>query len=179
MLKRVEAPMPTHFKGPKRTIRALNAYINLARASDSVLGRISAQLEAQGLTMGQFGVLETLLHLGPMCQHALAEKLLRSGGNITLVVDNLEKDGWVRRERQKDDRRMIVIHLTQPGRRLIERVFPGHARAIEREMSNLAPREQEELRRLCRKLGRGDEKLRLETSKNKTKEEQHASNSPQ
>jgi hypothetical protein len=69
--------------------------------------------------------------------------------------------------------------LTQPGRRLIERVFPGHARAIEREMSNLAPREQEELRRLCRKLGRGDEKLRLETSKNKTKEEQHASNSPQ
>jgi MarR family 2-MHQ and catechol resistance regulon transcriptional repressor len=167
--------MPTHFEGSKNTVRALNAFINLARASDSVLRRISAQLEAQGLTMGQFGVLETLLHLGPMCQHALAQKLLRSGGNITLVVDNLEKHGWVRRERQKDDRRMIVIHLTQPGRRLIERVFPGHAAAIERELSSLAPREQEDLRRLCRKLGRGAENSHL--GKAKKKEKHHASNS--
>jgi MarR family 2-MHQ and catechol resistance regulon transcriptional repressor len=175
MFKRPKALMPTHFEGSKNTVRALNAFINLARASDSVLGRISAQLEAQGLTMGQFGVLETLLHLGPMCQHALAQKLLRSGGNITLVIDNLEKHGWVRRERQTDDRRMIVIHLTQPGRRLIERVFPGHAAAIERELSSLAPREQEDLRRLCRKLGRGAENSHLK--KVKGKEKHHASNS--
>jgi len=169
--------MPTHFRGSKSTVRALNAFINLARATDSVVGRISAQLEAQGLTMGQFGVLEVLLHLGPLCQHALAEKLLRSGGNITLVVDNLEKHGWVRRERQKADRRMIMIHLTQPGRRLIERVFPGHARAIEREMSSLDPREQEDLRRLLRKLGRSDETLHSKRSDKK--EKQHASNSTQ
>jgi MarR family transcriptional regulator, 2-MHQ and catechol-resistance regulon repressor len=169
--------MPTHFKGSRKTVRALNAYINLARASDSVLGRISAQLEARGLTMGQFGVLEALLHVGPMCQHALAEKLLRSGGNITLVVDNLEKHGWVRRERQQDDRRMIVIHLTQPGRRLIERVFPEHAGAIERELSNLGPREQDDLRRLCRKLGRGSQSSQSK-SPNK-KEKQHAANSTQ
>lgn len=167
--------MPTHFQGSKKTVRALNAFINLARASDSLAGRISAQLEAQGLTMGQLGVLEALLHLGPMCQRTLGEKLLRSGGNITLVVDNLEKRGWVRRERQKDDRRMIAVHLTQPGRRLIERVFPGHARAIEQELSVLDPREQEELRRLCRKLGRGGEV----THSKKLKEKQHAANSTQ
>jgi MarR family 2-MHQ and catechol resistance regulon transcriptional repressor len=176
MFKRIEALMPTHFEGPKSTVRALNAFINLARAFDSVLGRITPELEAQGLTTGQFGVLEALLHLGPMCQHALAQKLLRSGGNITLVIDNLEKHGWVRRERQKDDRRMIVIHLTQPGRRLIERVFPEHAAAIERELSSLAPREQEDLRRLCRKLGRGADNLDLKKTK---KEKHHASNSTQ
>jgi MarR family 2-MHQ and catechol resistance regulon transcriptional repressor len=169
--------MPTHFEGSKKTVRALNAFINLMRASDSVAGRISLQLEAQGLTMGQFGVLEALLHLGPMCQHAIAQKLLRSGGNITLVVDNLEKHGWVRRERQKDDRRMIVIHLTQQGRRLIERVFPDHASAIEREFRNLGPREQERLRHLCRKLGRGDEKLH--SQRLNKREKQHASNSTQ
>jgi len=104
---------------------------------------------------------------------------LRSGGNITLVVDNLEKHGWVRRERQKDDRRMIVIHLTQPGRRLIERVFPDHAAAIERELSNLAPREQEDLRRICRKLGRGAETLNPEATKNNKKEKHHAPSSTQ
>jgi MarR family 2-MHQ and catechol resistance regulon transcriptional repressor len=147
--------MPSHYQGRRDTVRALNAYINLARATDSLLGRMSLELDQKGLTMGQFGVLETLLHLGPMCQRTLGQKLLRSGGNITLVVDNLEKHGWVRREPQKDDRRMIVIHLTPQGRRLIEGVFPEHAQTIKREMSVLTQREQESLRRICRKLGRG------------------------
>jgi len=146
--------MATHYQGDPATVRALNAYINLIRASESVAGRAAAQLESSGLTLGQFGVLEALLHLGPLCQHTLAEKLLRSGGNITLVVDNLEKRGWVRRERLKDDRRMIRIHLTPTGRRLIERVFPEHARAVTEQMSALSPAELETLRRLARKLGR-------------------------
>jgi MarR family 2-MHQ and catechol resistance regulon transcriptional repressor len=146
--------MPTHYQGSKETVRALNAFINLERASDTVNGRLTAPLEAQGLTVGQFGVLEVLLHLGPLCQHELAKKLLRSGGNVTLVVDNLEKHGWVRRVRQQNDRRMVQIQLTPAGHRLISRVFPAHARAIAEEMSRLSAGEQETLRRLCRKLGR-------------------------
>src|SRR5580700_3294572 len=121
--------MPTHFEGCEAIVRALNAYINLVRASDSVLSKIAVHLESEGVTMGQFAVLEALLHLGPMCQHTLAEKLLRSGGNVTLVIDNLEKHGWVRRERQKDDRRRVKIYLTPRGQRLIARVFPEHAEA--------------------------------------------------
>jgi MarR family transcriptional regulator, 2-MHQ and catechol-resistance regulon repressor len=150
--------MPTHYKGSQAEVRALNAYINLVRASDSVVAKLSGPLEAEGMTLGQFGVLEALLHLGPMCQHELGKKLLRSGGNITLVVDNLEKHGWVRRERQEDDRRMIRIHLTPAGRRAIERVFPKHARAIQQEMSGLSAKEQEDLRQICKKLGRGGNK---------------------
>jgi MarR family 2-MHQ and catechol resistance regulon transcriptional repressor len=167
--------LPTHFQGPKETKRALNAFINLERASNSLLARISVQLDAQGLTAGQFGILEALLHLGPMCQRTLGEKLLRSGGNITLVIDNLEKHGLVRRERQTDDRRMIVVHLTANGLRLIKRVFPEHAKAITREMSRLQPNEQEDLRRLCRKLGRGDE---FHSEKIK-REKEHDSNTSQ
>lgn len=147
--------MPTHYQGSKETTQALNAYINLIRASDSVVARTNPGIESWGLTMGQFGVLEALLHLGPMCQKSLGEKLLRSGGNITLVVDNLEKRGWVRRERQTDDRRMIVIHLTSAGHQLISKVFPGHAREIAELMKFLTSREQRELRRICGKLGRG------------------------
>ncbi len=157
--------MPSHYQGRRDTVRALNAYINLVRATDSLLGRMSLELDQKGLTMGQFGVLETLLHLGPMCQRTLGHKLLRSGGNITLVVDNLEKHGWVRREPQKDDRRMIVIHLTPQGRKLIERVFAEHAQTIKREMSVLTQREQESLRRICRKLGRSGERSQKQRRK--------------
>lgn len=162
--------MATHYKGDRATVQALNAYINLIRASDSVARRAAAHLEPSGLTMGQFGVLEALLHLGPLCQHALAEKLLRSGGNITLVVDNLEKHGWVRRERQKDDRRMIRIHLTPTGRRLIEHAFPEHARAVAEQMGALSPAELETLRRLARKLGRAAEQTNTQQN---LKENQH------
>ena len=164
--------MPTHFQGSPETKRALNAFINLARATNSLQARLSVQLEGQGLTVGQFGVLEALLHLGPMTQCVLGEKLLRSGGNITLVIDNLEKHGLVRRERQTEDRRTIVIHLTPKGLRLIKRVFPAHAKMILKEMSQLEPKEQEDLRRLCRKLGTGG-RASLEATK---KEKKHDSN---
>jgi MarR family transcriptional regulator, 2-MHQ and catechol-resistance regulon repressor len=166
--------MPTHYQGNKETVRALNAFINLERASDTVIGRLTPPLGAQGLTLGQLGVLEALLHLGPLCQHELAKKLLRSGGNITLVVDNLEKHGWVRRVRQQNDRRMIQIQLTPAGRRLISRVFPAHARAIAAEMSRLSAGEQEMLRRLCRKLGGNGSPAGSE----KTKKEQHHDSGP-
>jgi MarR family 2-MHQ and catechol resistance regulon transcriptional repressor len=157
--------MPTHFKGCKEAERALSAYINLIRASDSIVSKASAQLEASGITLGQFAVLEALHHLGPMCQHTLAEKLLRSGGNVTLVVDNLEKREWVRRERQKSDRRMIQIHLTPKGARLIAKVFPEHAAAITQIMNALTEHEQEELRRIAGKLGHGAESFCLERLK--------------
>jgi MarR family 2-MHQ and catechol resistance regulon transcriptional repressor len=164
--------LPTHFEGSAETKRALSAFINLARATNSLQARLSVQLEGQGLTVGQFGVLEALLHLGPMTQCVLGEKLLRSGGNITLVIDNLEKHGLVRRERQTEDRRTIVIHLTPKGMRLIKRVFPAHAKMILKEMSQLEPKEQEDLRRLCRKLGTGG-RASLEATK---KEKKHDSN---
>jgi MarR family transcriptional regulator, 2-MHQ and catechol-resistance regulon repressor len=149
--------VPTHFKGDSGTKRALNAFINLSRASNSVQTRLSVGLDRHGITTSQLGILEALFHLGPMCQRALGDKLLRSGGNVTMVIDNLEKHGLVQRVRQKDDRRMIVIHLTPAGRQLISRVLPQHAKEVVKEMSRLTASEQEELRRLCRKLGRGGE----------------------
>src|SRR5215831_14791287 len=145
--------MPTHYQGDPDVERALSAFINFLRAADSVTARLDATIDAKGLTHGQFAVLEALLHLGPLNQCDLARKLLRSGGNITVVIDNLEKRGWVKRERQKNDRRMVVVRLTPAGQRVIEKIFPEHAKAIAAEMGRLTPEEQETLRALCRKLG--------------------------
>ena len=107
-----------------------------------------------GLTPTQLGVVEALLHLGPLGQRVLGDKLLMSGGNITTVVDNLERRGLVRRERRGDDRRHVTVHLTPEGRRLISRVFPGHVAAIVEAFSALSAAEQAQLGRLAKKLGR-------------------------
>lgn len=163
--------MPTHYKGTESEVRALNALINLARALDSLGARLGVELEQAGLTPPQFGVLETIHHLGPLCQRELGRKLLRSGGNITVVVTNLEKRGLVRRERLAADRRMILVHLTERGRELIGQLFPKHVANLVKQFSVLEPQEQETLRRLCRKLGIGVSRVcRIEKTTTKSRE---------
>jgi MarR family 2-MHQ and catechol resistance regulon transcriptional repressor len=146
--------MGSHYGGTTDELRALNAFIKLARAADSVASRVSSSITDASLTENQFGALEALLHLGPLHQCDLAKKLLRSGGNMTLVVDNLEKRGLVLRQPGVEDRRYNTVHLTDAGRELISRIFPGHVTRIVQAMSPLTPAEQEELGRLCRKLGK-------------------------
>ena len=146
--------MPTHYRGTPREELALNTFIKLTRAVESVTTRLGRQGTQGQLTTSQFGVLEAIYHLGPMCQGELAGKLLKSSGNMTLVIDNLEKRGLVGRERDADDRRMVMVSLTDAGRELIASIFPGHVAAIVDEMSALSSEEQETLGRLCRKLGR-------------------------
>jgi len=137
----------------ERRERALGTWVKLARAAESVGTRIHRHLAVYGLTVSQFGALEALLHLGPLSQRTISRKILKSTGNITHVLDNMERKGWVNRRPDPNDRRAIQVHLTAEGRELITRVFPRHAAIIELEMGILSPEEQNELGRLCRKLG--------------------------
>lgn len=145
--------MPTHYRGSAQERAALDAYIKLMRAADSVTARLDPLMRAADLTFGQFGALEALLHRGPLCQRDLGRKLLRSGGNITVVVGNLARRGLVRRHRGRQDRRFVTVTLTDKGRRLIGGIFPRHVRHVVRELEALSPPEQAELGRLCRQLG--------------------------
>jgi MarR family transcriptional regulator, 2-MHQ and catechol-resistance regulon repressor len=132
---------------------ALSTYIKLVRATESVVARVTRPLAAVGLTEGQFGVLEMLQHLGPLSQREIGRKQFRTGGNVTVVVDNLEKRGLVRRERNHDDRRLVIVHLTDAGRTLIEAVFPGHVARIVEALAALSPEQQSTLAELSRTLG--------------------------
>ena len=146
--------MPTHYHGTPEDIRALDTWIKLTRAVDSFRSRLAGHGTRSDVTISQFGVLEVLHHLGPLRQGEISAKLLLSGGNITLVVDNLEARGLVRRERAVNDRRVVTVTLTEAGEALIAELFPHHVRAIVEEMSVLTADEQETLGRLCRKLGK-------------------------
>ena len=143
----------TSYKGSKDEVRALNAYVKLMRASETITTRIHQHLADAGLTVTQFGVLEALYNLGPLSQREIAGKILKSTGNITLVIDALEKRGLVKRERSTEDRRFYAVDLTAAGRRLMGNVFPRHAAKVREEMKVLTTAEQEELGRLCRKMG--------------------------
>jgi MarR family 2-MHQ and catechol resistance regulon transcriptional repressor len=145
----------THYSGTKGAVRALDAYIKLMRAADSVQAGLERALEAEGLTEGQFGVLEILLHLGPSAPGEIARKLFRSEGNVTVLLDNLERRGWIERRRDAADRRRHAIHLTAAGRAEIRKRFPPHVERVVAAFSHLSAAEQDELGRLCRKLGRG------------------------
>jgi MarR family 2-MHQ and catechol resistance regulon transcriptional repressor len=145
--------MGTRYAGTKEEIRALNAFIKLVRASQSVSARVEAPLGELGLTVSQFGALEALYHLGPLNQKSLAAKILKSTGNITMVIDNLEKRGLVKRTREEHDRRHYSVAITRKGAALLTSIFPKHAARIVEEMSVLSGAEQDALGKLCRKVG--------------------------
>jgi len=145
--------MGTKYRGKQEEVRALNAYIKLMRASESVMNRTQQRLKEYNLTVSQFGTMECIYHLGSMCQRDVGAKILKSGGNITMVVDNLEKRDLVTRERDPDDRRFITVDLTPAGRALIEEVFPMHLAGIVDDLSVLSDVEQEQIGALCKRLG--------------------------
>jgi MarR family 2-MHQ and catechol resistance regulon transcriptional repressor len=145
--------MASRHKGTPRERRALAAYINLLRATNTVSSQAMKQLDSRGVTPSQFAVLEALYHVGPMCLSDLARKILRTSGNLTMVVDNLEKSGMVKRVQSSTDRRYFSVEITEKGRTLISSIFPEHAAQITQAMSRLTSDEQDILRDLCRKLG--------------------------
>ncbi len=142
----------SRYRGSKKETLALSTFVKLIRTTETVSANIHSHLKDIGLTVSQFGVLEALYHLGPMCQKDIAEKILKSTGYITTVVDKLAKRGLVVRERNDADRRYFNILLTKEGSALVKNLFPSHAGRITEAMNRLTMAEQKELGRLCKKI---------------------------
>src|ERR1035437_8525399 len=138
---------------PSQERLALATYVRLLRAANSARNHAFRHLGGTGLALTQFAVLEALYHLGPMSLSDIAQKILTSGGNLTMVAGNLEKLGLAHRQKCPEDRRMSIVVLTARGKTLIRKLFPEHAEAITEFMGALSPAEQQQLCDLCRKLG--------------------------
>lgn len=133
---------------------ALSAFVKLERANATIDRRVSMHRPLPaGMTLSQFGVLEALLHKGPLTHHEIAVKILKTQGNITSVVDKLETQGLVTRRRCETDRRRVFLELTQKGETTASAAFGRMREAIAFEMSVLDRGELVELARLCKKLG--------------------------
>jgi len=149
----VDEPAARDWSEPEEN--ALRLWIALARCYVTFSRAVACKVAEYDLTAPQFGVLEALYHLGPLPLGELAEKLLVTGGNVTYVMDRLEAQDLVARERLGDDRRVVRAHLTTKGRATIEGVFSGHVEFVHGLVKGLEPEDQDTLRNLLKKLGKG------------------------
>lgn len=149
--------MPTHYQGNPKEVLALDTWIKLNRALDTLTSRVNQSGTMGGLTPTQFAVVEALYHLGPLPQCQLAARVFKSSGNMTLVIDNLEKLGLVSRQADDHDRRISLVGLTASGRETVGRIFPEHAAFITELFASLTPEEQRLLGKTLRKLGKQEQ----------------------
>jgi MarR family 2-MHQ and catechol resistance regulon transcriptional repressor len=138
----------------------VHLWLLLWKATRTLEGYARRSVAATGLGLSDFGVLEALLHKGPLPVNALREKVLLSSGSTTAAVDRLEQGGLVKRATTPTDRRSRIVHLTDKGSVLISKLFEEHARDLEQAFSHLDKSEREALANVLRKLGRGPKKNR-------------------
>jgi MarR family 2-MHQ and catechol resistance regulon transcriptional repressor len=140
-------------KGSRREERALNTYIKMLRAIQSVAETIDILEGERELSGAQFGALEALYYLGPLTQKQITKKILTSKSNVVAIVDALEQRRLVTRKRDQNDRRFINVHITPRGETVIAALMPEHVAAITAAFSGLTLSEQKSLGGLCKKLG--------------------------
>ncbi|WFD08882.1 MarR family winged helix-turn-helix transcriptional regulator [Tepidibacter hydrothermalis] len=113
---------------------------------------LSARLSEYGITLSQFSVLEPLYHLGPMNINSIIEKTLSTSGNMTVVIRNLEKGGYVTKKRDSEDGRVFIVSISQKGYDLIDNIFPEHVKEMRRFFSGLSFEEKKVLLQLLKKV---------------------------
>jgi MarR family transcriptional regulator, 2-MHQ and catechol-resistance regulon repressor len=145
--------MGTHYKGSLKEVNTLNSYIKLIRSFESISSHLYMKLAKEGLTETQFFTLDVLYHLGSMNQKDLGKKISRSEGNITMVVNNLEKQKLIKKKQSEDDKRVYIIKLRNEGKELYERVFPKFLKIIMSEFEGIKEKEHKEFQKVCKKIG--------------------------
>lgn len=145
--------MGSRYAGSTEDVQALDAYIKLVRASDAVVQAVNRPLLDEGLTTSQFGVLEALFHLGPLSHGVLASKILTSPANLSHVIDQLESRSWIRRSRDRDDRRVVRVELTPEGETAILDLLPRHVARVRSAFASLGADELSAMASMLRTLG--------------------------
>ena len=130
----------------------LKTLIVLSRTSQKVRKKEQRTIKEGGLTVSQFAVLEMLYHKGDLRICEILEKALATGGNMTVVIDNLAKEDLVKRCVDPKDRRVNLISITEKGRQLIGDIFPKHVENINEIFSVLTTEEKNNLISLLKKL---------------------------
>ncbi|MBN1381753.1 MAG: MarR family transcriptional regulator [Deltaproteobacteria bacterium] len=132
---------------------SLNMWLKFIRAHSTYYKRAAEHIKNFGLSLSQLWVIECLGHSGPLIMGELCKKTFLSPGNMTFVVDGLEKAGIAERVYAEEDRRVILVRLTPKGGKIYAEAFSNHAVFLTRLASVLTSEEQEELARLLKKLG--------------------------
>ncbi|MEU0512497.1 MULTISPECIES: MarR family winged helix-turn-helix transcriptional regulator [unclassified Amycolatopsis] len=126
--------------------------IALCRASASVARAAEKAAGEQGLGVGQHLVLKMLAAAGPCSQQVLSEELRIDRSVMVGIADDLEKAGYVRRERDPRDRRAYAVTITPAGREALEQAEAATPGFLDRTFAALSARERDQLAALLGKL---------------------------
>ncbi|HQK21099.1 MAG TPA: MarR family transcriptional regulator, partial [Polyangiaceae bacterium] len=114
-----------------QSVSGVHLWLLLWKATKAQEAYARRSVEATGLCLTDFGILEALLHKGPLPVNTLGKKILISSGSMTAAVDRLERQGLVERRDSTTDRRIRMAHLTPKGEALIRPLFTVHPRDLE------------------------------------------------
>ncbi len=134
--------------------KSMKTWIQLFRTYNKIRAKESLYIQSFGLTMNQFQVLEVLYHRGDLNVGTITKLTMGTPGNVTVVVRNLKRDGWISSIADAKDKRASILSITQKGRDIIEKLFPDHARNFEEYFEVLDEDEMETLFTLLRKLNK-------------------------
>lgn len=130
----------------------LHLLISLSRATKGIHNRSAAIFNKGGLTAAQFGVLDVLYHKGSQGVNQITRLVLSTAGNMTVVINNMEKHGWITRCVHPEDKRCSLISITEAGKSLFKEIFPEHLKDLEISFSPLTEEEKSTLISLLRRV---------------------------
>ena len=167
-LPRYECLLEAAKEFPDLDPSAAEAFLHLLRTGDEAFGATDRNLTEHSISHGRFGVLMLLWRgtqpraakllgaddcaCGPRTPAELAEAAGVTRATMTGLVDTLERDGYVKREPDPDDRRTISVRLTAKGERFLSDLLPGHFKVIAELMAPLSEPERKTLVRLLGKI---------------------------
>lgn len=131
---------------------ALKAMVVFRKAQRTLDAQSSTFFQKANLTPTQFSVLEVLYSKGSMRINKLIGSLLATSGNMTVVLKNMERNGWISRCQDAKDKRACLVQLTPEGKALIETILPEHIKRVEALFSVLTETEQKQLITLLKKF---------------------------
>jgi DNA-binding MarR family transcriptional regulator len=133
--------------------RALRIWLRLLTCTQMIERVVRSRLrERFGTTLPRFDLMAQLeRHREGLKMNELSRLLMVTGGNVTAIVDQLEKEGLVERLDEPADRRAFLIRLTRAGERTFADMAREHEGWVVGLLSGLSRREQDELLRLLAK----------------------------
>jgi len=135
-----------------KTQLALNTLFSIGVAQNILQEKMHAYIKTTGLTDAQFAIIDILGHNGPLKISEIYKRMLIKSGNKTMILDSLEEKDLIKRIFSKNDRREIIIELTQVGEKFFADNYKGFSTYVEKTLSVISLTEQKELNTLLNKL---------------------------
>ena len=131
-----------------------HVWLVMMKAMRALTRYAAAGIEETGLGLSDFGVLEVLLHKGPLPVNTIGPIVDLTPGSISIAVDRLFAKGLVSRVESREDRRVRIVALTPRGKDLIAPAFRTHSGQMRKVFSELSPEELRSLEVALKKIGK-------------------------